>query len=232
MSLILLPIQMVTAAAISCPEAKILFQHEVRREDRGALCSGAASALKFLQSLGLTAKRPIKVAVEEHPLATKGHPIYGSYDRTDDIARIMSLSAIRRSLARPTIYEQPLDEAHYLGIIAHEIAHAVVQQNTRLEEISNAAQEYLAHATQMAVLPTIKRQQVIDAAGVGAWEVNDVISEVYMAFAPERFATKCYLHLTGLTDPKPFVQFLLTHKWRYLTVGGAEDSRVAIEPRS
>ncbi len=105
------------------------------------------------------------------------------------------------------------DRAHYRGTIAHEVAHAVVQHNRHVSSLSNAAQEYLAHATQLAVLPDRRRGQIIRLAGVGPWETDDVISDIYMALAPQCFAVKSYLHLTESKNSRRFLQILLASKW-------------------
>ena len=36
--------------------------------------------------------------------------------------------------------------------------------------------------------------------------------------SPNRFAVKCYLHLTTHGEPRRFIDTLLRYKWRYVTV--------------
>jgi len=182
------------------------------------ICAAAAAALQFLQQYQLQPKHQLRIELVDEPLHTEGHPIYGSYDYAHDRIEIMSRGAIAERLQSPMMYDQPFDNEHYRGVIAHEIAHAVAHHNTQLERVSTAAQEYLAHATQLAVLTPERRAGIIQAAGVGPWQTDDVISEIYMAFAPDRFAVKCYLHLTQHRAAQAFIQLLLSHQWRYVTV--------------
>ncbi|WP_207061294.1 DUF6639 family protein [Motiliproteus sp. SC1-56] len=182
------------------------------------ICTASATALAFLNDYGLQPKWSIRIQISASPLFSSDHPVYGRYDSRSDLIEIMSFQAIREQLAAPEMYGQPLDFDHYRGVIAHEVAHAVVQHNTPLEKISHVAQEYLAHATQLAVLPKTLRDQIIRTADVGPWLVEDVISDIYMAFALDRFAVKCYLHLTQHSAPRTFINTLLTYKWRYVTV--------------
>jgi len=196
-----LPVQVISAPASLSPDT----------------CLAAAAALRFLERYQLRPKRQILVEIVDEPLDAEGHPIYGSYDYHADRVKIMSMSAINQYIAVPTMYDEPFNEEQYRGVVAHELTHAVVQHNTALDRVSNAAQEYLAHATQLGVLQPALRERIIAAAGVGPWKSNDVISEIYMAFAPNRFAVKCYLHLTQLSSVQPFIRLLLTHKWHYLT---------------
>ena len=104
----------------------------------------------------------------------------------------------------------------YRGVIAHEVAHAVVQQHA--PGLNRTAQEYLAHATQLSVQPESRRQQIITVANVGPWQLDDVISDIYMAMALTQFAVKCYLHLTEHPKPIQLVQMLLASKWRFVVV--------------
>ena len=180
------------------------------------ICAASSSALKYLGQYKLHPKRLIRIDIVQHPLESIGHPIFGSYNSRSDLIEVMSFRSILDISPTPSMYGEPFDPDHYFGVIAHEVTHAVVQHNTELTRISNAAQEYLAHATQLAVMSAPRREKIIQSAGVGAWEPDDVISDIYMALAVKRFAVKCYLHLSGHTSPLSFVHTLLTHKWRYV----------------
>jgi len=118
------------------------------------------------------------------------------------------------------MYKMPFDEDHYIGAIAHEISHALFTQNAPLieDKWNNAAQEYLAHATQLGVLPEELRKLIIANEGTKAWESGDEISVTYMAFNPAGFAVKSYLHLSQLDNPQKFIDLLLNHKWLYVSV--------------
>ncbi|OMH39508.1 DUF6639 family protein [Motiliproteus sp. MSK22-1] len=179
-------------------------------------CAASTSALRYLEQYDLRPKKLIRIDIVQRPLESIGHPIFGSYNSRKDLIEVMSFRSILEIKPLPSMYGEPFDPDHYFGVIAHEVTHAVVQHNTELTRISNAAQEYLAHATQLAVMSAPRREKIIQSAGVGAWEPNDVISDIYMALAVKRFAVKCYLHLSGHNSPRSFVHTLLTHKWRYV----------------
>jgi len=53
----------------------------------------------------------------------------------------------------PKVNYQPLDQIQYQGIIAHEVAHALIQQNSQVSPLppGAAAQEYLATVTQLSM---------------------------------------------------------------------------------
>jgi hypothetical protein len=189
-------------------------------ETREAVCTASELALNFLVRYGLQVKRPVRISVVEQPLQYRSYSAYGSYDSRSDLVQVMSPQAIHRATPAPQIYHQPLDQVHYQGIVAHEVAHALIQQNSQVspQPVGQAAQEYLACVTQLSILPPENREQVIYSAGVGPWESGDVISSVYMAMAPDRFAVKSYLHFQQHPLPEKFVDELLRSKWFYVNV--------------
>lgn len=189
-------------------------------DDKERICSAAQKALAFLAAYDLHLKRPVTIEIINGLIDSNGYIAFGSYNRRLNEIKLMSYQAIINTEQPPQMYDQPFDQEHYQGAVAHEIAHAVFEHNSRdiPNQHSNATQEYLAHATQLGILNAQRRQEIIAAQDVGAWESGDSISEIYMAFNPAGFAVKSYLHLTQLKDPLPFVTILLNHSWFYLSV--------------
>ncbi len=184
------------------------------------VCTAADRAISFLGKYQLKPKRAIHIEIIEESINHNGYMALGSYDRQSDRILMMSLPALLRSSESPKMYNMPFDREHYLGAIAHEITHAIFHHNaTTIEEKwNNAAQEYLAHATQLGVLPLHKREEIIHSEETGPWESGDEISVTYMGFNTTGFAVKSYLHLTQMTDPQAFIRILLNHKWLYISV--------------
>ena len=184
------------------------------------VCTAADRAIGFLGNYKLKPRRAIYVEIIEEVIDLGGYKAFGSYDRQTDRILMMSLPALLRSSTSPTMYAMPFDEKHYIGAIAHEITHAIFHHNSSNieDKWNNAAQEYLAHATQLGVLPAHRREAIILSEDTGPWESGDEISVTYMGFNPTGFAVKSYLHLTRMTDPQPFIQILLNHKWLYISV--------------
>jgi hypothetical protein len=183
-------------------------------------CKAADRAIRFLGKFQLKPKRTINIEIIEDAINQDGYMAFGSYDRQSDRILLMSLTAILESRESPKMYNMPFDEELYLGAIAHEITHAIFHHNASniKEKWNNAAQEYLAHATQLGVLSARRREEIIHSANTGPWESGDEISVTYMGFNTTGFAVKSYLHLSQMEDPQPFIQILLNHKWLYISV--------------
>ncbi len=184
------------------------------------VCKAAGRAIRFLGKYQLEPKRAISIEIVEEIINQDGYMAFGSYDRQSDRIRMMSLPAILQRSESPKMYNIPFDEEQYIGAIAHEISHAIFHHNATniAEKWNNAAQEYLAHATQLGVLPAQRREEIINFEDTGPWEPGDEISVTYMGFNTAGFAVKSYLHLTQMTDPQSFIQILLNHKWLYISV--------------
>ncbi len=182
------------------------------------ICASAARAIDFLAKYRLPPKRTIRFEIVEETIDSHGYLAYGCYDSRKDLIRIMSYRAILNGAEDPRMYGEPFDREHYQGAIAHELTHAIFQQHLQIEQPSIAAQEYLAHSAQLAVLPEVRRLGIIKAMEVTQWASGDTISDIYMAIEPGKFAVKSYLHLTALDDPAAFVQLLLNAKWFYIHV--------------
>lgn len=203
---------------LTCPGLPNVAVSPGDKETAVVVCLAAEKALGFLAGYDLTPKRKIRIEVVEEIFDSRGDEAYGSYNSRNDRIQLMSYGAIFQGPEQPLIYGEPFDRVHYAGAIAHEVAHAVVQHNLKFKQISPVPQEYLAHATQLAALPTARRAAIIDAMGVDPWVSGDAISEVYLALEPGRFAAKSYQHLTSMSDPASFVDILLNSKWLYVYV--------------
>lgn len=187
-------------------------------ETLGEICRAATKAIVFLGQYGLHPQRSIVLEVVEEKIDYQGHAAYGRYESDRDRIQLMSYAAILTHSAQPTMLGEAFDRVHYVGLIAHEVAHAVVDHNLVVKKFATISQEYLAYATQLAVLPAERREAIIRTMGVAAWAEGDVISPEYMAMSPSNFAVKSYRHLTSLENPAEFVGVLLNSKWLYVYV--------------
>ena len=199
----------VTAGSTTCPGQRV----EVGSDDPQEvteICSATAAGLSFLASLELRPHRTVYVDVADSFIEHADKLAYGIYTRQSDRVLVMSPSALSGHLPALRMFGLLIDGAMYKAIVAHEVSHAVAQQNSQVDVLSVVAQEYLAFSTLLAILPKIERLEVIGTAGVAAWEAGDDISELYLEFGPHRFAVKSYLHLHDHPNPVAFIQKVLT----------------------
>jgi hypothetical protein len=201
-----------------CPALPVVEVTAEYPEQITEICLAAEKALSFLSRYNLKPQRKISFTIVEEKINNRGYEAFGSYDSRSDQIQLMSYAAIMKGAEHPMMYGEPFDPVHYRGAIAHEVAHAVVQHNLKFKPISPGPQEYLAHSTQLSALPPVRREAIIKAMDVEPWESGDVISDIYMALEPGKFAVKSYKHLKSLSDPTSFVEILLNSKWFYVYV--------------
>lgn len=182
------------------------------------ICSAAYSAISFLAQYSLSPHRSILINIVDEPIVIEGYHAFGSYDTRSEEVCLMSYQTIFANVEDPRMYGEPFDSLHYAGIVAHEVAHAIMLHNLYTKHKSSVSQEYLAHATQLAVMPSERRNKIIETMDVGPWVSGDTISDTYMAMEPGKFAVKSYLHLTTTEKPQEFVQLLLRSSKFYVYV--------------
>ncbi len=217
--LALIPQKMVLAGEdYICPEQPEVIVASSNLTVSRQICQASLKAIEFLARIDLLPKRTIRFQIIEGKLDSHGYLAYGSYDSQSDQVLLMSFEAIIKSQQEPQMYGEFFDSVHYSAAIAHEVTHALFQHHIEIKQPGTSAQEYLAHVTQLAVMPEVRREAIIKRMDVDAWLPGDTISDIYMAMNPGRFAVKSYKHFTALTDPDPFVQLLLNNKWFYVNV--------------
>ena len=210
--LLLLPLPVVAAEEHCSGRSEVIVNSD-QAEVHDEICAAAGEGLAFLAQYDLLPKRPIVIDIVEEKIDNHGFLAYGRYETDIDRIELMSYRAIFANNPHPQIFGEPFDHIHYAAVIAHEVAHAVVEAYLRRTKFSATPQEYLAYATQLAVLPPARREKIIAAMQVGPWEGGDTISTIYMAMSPAKFAVKSYLQLVSLAEPKSFVQLLLEARW-------------------
>lgn len=201
------------AAEKHCSDRSLVIVNSDQEDVRNEICTAAGKGLAFLSQYDLVPKRSITIDIVEEKIDNHGFLAYGRYEGSSDRIELMSYQAIFANNPNPQIFGEPFDHVHYAGVIAHEIAHAVVETYLQRTKFSTTPQEYLAYATQLAVLPQTRREKIVAAMQVGPWEGGDTISTIYMAMSPAKFAVKSYLQLESLADAKAFVQLLLEARW-------------------
>ena len=202
------------AAVYQCPNLSAVNIITDGVADSDFICTTAEKTFAFLNRFGLLSDRTVTVKLIAQPLHSTLGSVYGGYDPYEDQILLMTFDSI---VAQPEVYSlfsDSFDRIEYAGIIAHELTHAMVQDLLHIKPDAMAheyvvAQEYLAYATQIAVMPDQRKRNLAEKLDVEAWQSGHIINAVYMAFAPHKFAVKSYLHLTSLEDPQGFINILL-----------------------
>jgi len=177
--------------------------------DRALVCSGAVKAVTFLQRHGLAMKESIQVRLTDAAISDHGTHI-GLYDAKAKAIEFLSFRQAVRQCEKQSPFRTLMDEALYTSFAAHELAHAIADQNFQIKPGSRIAQEYVAYVTQISTMPSQKRLEILQNYSMSAFANPQQMSLLYYELDPNAFGVKAYRHFLTLADRTAFLQAVLT----------------------
>jgi len=184
------------------------------KSDFLAACTGAARAMTYMLDNGFREPGEIKIRIVDSLEENQVPVAHGHFDPKTSIATVMSRSVYRDSRVQNHVLGQPMDGELYASIFSHEVAHAVAHENFAVEKPPTVAHEYIAYTVQLATLPDDLRSRILTAIPGTGFEHVGEISELYMAFDPDRFAVQVYRHFMRSTNKAEFFAHLLSEAFR------------------
>lgn len=188
--------------------------------DRVAACVGAHRAIGFLTIQGLKPRRPIRVAVVDALPSVAGAPLFGLFDPASKKVKILSSRALNSGTGKPDFFGAALDFDIHASFTAHEVTHAILDQHADRYPLDRASHEYLAYAVQYATLPKASLAPILDGIDADGFDEVDQVTELYLAFAPDRFGVNAFLHFRRATDHGSVLDHLVLKSRRH--AGGWE----------
>lgn len=177
-------------------------------------CTGAARAMAYMLDKGFRGPTGINIriidSVEENQLPVA----HGHFDSKTKIATVMSRSVYQDASVLNRVLGLPMDSELYSSIFTHEVAHAIAHENFAAAKPPTVAHEYIAYTVQLATLPDALRNRILTAIPGTGFEHEREISELYMAFNPDRFAVQVYRHFMRSTNRAEFFARLLSGAFR------------------
>jgi hypothetical protein len=160
--------------------------------DREAGCRGAESAVAFLAASGLDTRAPIRISfVESLPPSAGALPAVGCYVRSEDRVYVLTFARCQhKKLEHDVIIDRPV----HVGLVAHEVTHAIVRADLRGATLGPVAHEYIAYVTMYATMPPDRRSQVLAQIPGDGFESELSINSFTYAVDPVRFGAQAYRH--------------------------------------
>jgi hypothetical protein len=138
-----------------------------------------------------------------------GAAALGTYDPRTQMVHVLARTAYSLGSVDDQVLGLPFDEELYTSVFSHEVTHAVLHQYEREIPLSPAAHEYVAYAVQLMTLSRPHRRRIVERFdGVPFTDVNQV-STMILAFDPNKFAVKSYLHFRDAGDQHAVLQNLI-----------------------
>ena len=119
--------------------------------------------------------------------------------------RTVHVLTLDRYLARGNWFNVPTSPALYRGLVAHEVAHAIVGCHLGDRLLPAAAHEYVAYVAMFATMDAGLREQLLSAMPLDEMEHDDEINDLRYAFDPMRFGVEAYRHWRRQPDGMAFL---------------------------
>lgn len=158
-----------------------------------AACAGVRKAVEALGRCGIRPSAVLYVEVAGVVRGPDGTPMFGRYDRADDIILVAASESIER-LARNTPFEQLPARDVFESLVVHETVHAIMEHNMVIPARTRSALEYPAFALQIHALPDAARDRFLQQAGEADGGASDIFSDAILMLDPFYFAARAYRH--------------------------------------
>ena len=194
--------------AVDCPAIEVQVTAE-SPQDRALVCEGAMQARAFFRMHGIAMQHPIRIRL--HRSVIENHVFHiGVYDASQRRIDLLTPAAARHRCRLQSPFGLPMDEPLYTSFVVHEVAHAIADQNFAIRPVSQVAQEYIAYAAQLTMLPAAQRCEILQRYTVAAFDDIGEMSSTYHALDPSAFGVKVFRHYQSLTDKGAFIRELLS----------------------
>ena len=179
------------AQPLPCAGSNVVVEAE-DPADREAGCRGAGAAAAFLAASGLDTQVPVRITfVESLPPSAGALPAVGCYVRSEDRVYVLSFAGCERTkLEHDVIIDRPV----HVGLVAHEVAHAIVRADPRGGTLGLVAHEYIAYVAMYEAMPPGRRGQVLAQIQGDGFESELHINSFFYAVDPVRFGAEAYRH--------------------------------------
>lgn len=176
---------------VACYGGGITVEASTEDEER-LLCDIAGEAVTAMASCFLPQVRPIYIEATDridHPFAT----CLAAFDCDFDRIRIVMRDSYAGLVEPGDPYADFPVDVLVRTLLLHEIAHALIEQNSEGREVPPVDHEYIAAAMELAHMDPAWRDLILAEANLDAPAESRVNIWIYR-LAPRRFAANAWLH--------------------------------------
>lgn len=200
--------------------------------DAQLACAGAADAVAFLWQQGFTVDTVMQIDILDsvflHADENPSFRILGQFDAKQNRIMVTSINGQRDMAKEKPIFGVPYDVALFRSVVAHEVAHAIAEDNFHVEEPTRMAHEYIAYIVQLATMPPQLSHRVFEAIPTQGFESELEINPLIYGLNPDLFAVKAYWHYRRPEVGVAFLQTLLSRDM--MSIFPRWENRVSRDP--
>ena len=195
----------IQAETLRCRAGNVLV-HASDPRDAASVCEGAGDAVEFLAGVGLDVGEEIQIQVVEQLPSVAGSNAAGCYVRSERFVYAPASTAYHRQNAGPG---GAISLIPYRSLIAHEMAHAIADNNFAVPNPTVQAHEYIASVTMFSTMPTVERERLLGALPGDGFDAEEQITATLYFLAPHWFAAQSYRHYVSLANGPAWLRKVL-----------------------
>ncbi|UCE32519.1 MAG: hypothetical protein JSW68_06355 [Burkholderiales bacterium] len=194
---------------ISCAGAEVRVGGGTE-SDRRSACEGIRDAARLLGGLGLAVAGTVEARIVERVESSIGAQLLGSYDVARRQMLLLGLEALRATWVVRGVAGVPMSPRLHRSFAAHEMAHAIANDNFAPKAPRLCASEYIAAVVQLATLPAPERELLLrHNPRLTPYRHEREISAVMYFIDPWAFAVKSFRHFEAVEDRAALLRRLL-----------------------
>lgn len=187
-----------------CLQTNVLVEAATAGE-AGSACTGAAAAVRFLASEGLDVSARVRLRIVRKLPAGNPKSSAGCYIHAERCAYVLRFTEYSKLEV-----EGRVSAADYLGVIAHEVAHAFAEHNFRHRPPAMLGQEYVACVAQYATMDPEQREMSLAKFPGTGFDAPIQMSLTAYLVSPGWFCAQAYRHYLKPGNGSTFLKNVLT----------------------
>ena len=154
-------------------------------------CRFAAEAKERIEACGLTQARPIRIELVAHFDHGFGACL-AAYDCATEVIRVTDPAHVPASVGEEDAYARLPAEVVFKALLAHELAHALLEQSSPGADLAFVDHEYVAAVMELETMAPEWRAVYVAAAPVGLPPKAGLVSAMIYGFDPRKFAVNAW----------------------------------------
>ncbi len=181
-------------------------------------CEAAGRALALLRPCGLDLGNTISLAVVDTLSLGSDHCL-GAYDCNADRIEVLAPGSLSETLGTGSAFAALDEDMIFQSVVAHEVTHAALTHTVRPAILPVEAQEYLAYAVQLSVLPETAVDAAFGPSPDGSALDHGSFNVMILMMAPDAYALRAYAHFQAPEHGCAFVEGLISGLYRFPQLG-------------
>ncbi len=193
------------------------------RREIQLVCATARRTVQLLARSGLRLDSALRVHLVDQIRTEENLRCFGRFHPDERKIEVLGLGPMQETRHACPRYAAISLQAAFRSVVAHELAHALVDQRRPTVPLQRTAQEYIAYVSEISVMPPVVRRAFVGAAPAAGISSLDYFSELFLAIDPAGFAVRAWRHFRASKDRHRMLADILSGVTKFPVTGDAAD---------